>query len=199
MAFSGAPTLLVVSDTHGSRNVLSAVFAWGMKRRVRAIAFLGDGEKDVDEALALSACDVPWLRVRGNGDSDHSIPHADILDLGNKRFFLCHGHLHGVQDGFGPLISAARSLGAQAALYGHTHVPYWEEVDGMLVLNPGSLGRPRSPVGPTFATIECPEDEWFRIVHWSVHPGPLGRYRIQSVGTDSSVSSDSSVPCPDQG
>jgi len=123
MVFSGAPTLLAVSDTHGSRDSLAAVLTWGMKRGVRAIAFLGDGAEDAAEAMAVSACGLPWLRVRGNGDGDHAIPHADILDLGGRRFFLCHGHLHGVQDGFGPLVSAARSMGAQAALFGHTHRP----------------------------------------------------------------------------
>ena len=38
------------------------------------------------------------------------------------------------------LINAAMYADAQLLLYGHTHIPMWEAVENMIVLNPGSIG-----------------------------------------------------------
>ena len=39
---------------------------------------------------------------------------------------------------------AAKEKGADIALYGHTHVAHDEEVDGIRLFNPGSLGYEKS-------------------------------------------------------
>lgn len=53
---------------------------------------------------------------------------------------MTHGHLHYVKQTLLRLLSDARSLGAAAALYGHTHVADCHQEDGLWVLNPGSCG-----------------------------------------------------------
>ena len=54
---------------------------------------------------------------------------------------MTHGHEHHVKQTRLRLLSDARSMGAAAALYGHTHVPDCHCLeDGMWVLNPGSCG-----------------------------------------------------------
>ena len=54
---------------------------------------------------------------------------------------MAHGHKHGVKTNTAGLVVEARSLGAQAALYGHTHVAeVYREDTGMWVMNPGSAG-----------------------------------------------------------
>ena len=35
---------------------------------------------------------------------------------------------------------AAREAGVQVAAFGHTHVAYCQEADGLWMLNPGSIG-----------------------------------------------------------
>ncbi len=40
--------------------------------------------------------------------------------------------------------------------FGHTHLPFWEVMQGVLLLNPGSLSRPRGSFGPSFAVLEAP-------------------------------------------
>jgi predicted phosphodiesterase len=153
--------LLVVADTHGAVAVLAAILAWGRKRGIGALAFLGDGVEDLDAA------------------ADHGVPFVDTMDFAGRRFFLCHGHLNGVQDGFVPLVSAARSVEADAALFGHTHRPFWEEIGGLLVLNPGSPARPRGDFAPSFATIACPAGKWFEVRHWALGEGALGGISIR--------------------
>jgi putative phosphoesterase len=168
--------LLVISDTHGNANSLIAVLNWAQKRRpVDALVFLGDGAGDLSLALAQTKFRPPWKAVKGNGDYDAPFPPWDILDFAGRRFFLTHGHLHALSEGFDALAASAKSLDAGAALFGHTHIPFWDEYRGLLLLNPGSLGRPRGSFGPGFATIECPPDGWFRIRHWTIGGGPLGK------------------------
>jgi putative phosphoesterase len=162
------PCLMVISDTHGVIGSLEAALRWGIKHRVDALVFLGDGTGDIPAACASTGFAIPWKMVRGNTDMDVSVPYADTLEFAGHSFFLSHGHLSGVSQDLSILASVARSSGADAALYGHTHVPYREEIGGILVLNPGSVGRPRSAAGASFATIECPPGAWFNIHYWEI-------------------------------
>jgi predicted phosphodiesterase len=40
--------------------------------------------------------------------------------------------------------------------------------NGVLLLNPGSIGRPRSSAGTTFAVIECLPEQPLQPVFWSI-------------------------------
>jgi uncharacterized protein len=171
--------LLVVADTHGAVATLAAVLVWGKKRGIGALAFLGDGVADLPTAAERAGFHPPWKCVRGNGDADHTVPFVDTMDFAGRRIFLCHGHLNGVQDGFVPLLSSARSVKAEIALHGHTHKPFWDEIGGILVLNPGSPSRPRGSYAPSFATIGFPEVGWFEVHHWALAEGALGGITIR--------------------
>jgi predicted phosphodiesterase len=134
-------------------------------QELAAAVFLGDGWEDLDAASAQTGFAVPWYKVRGNGDLNLSIPHSLVLDVsvpkGNspgtsRKLFLAHGNRYGVGEGGQTIAAAARAAGAEAALFGHTHNPHCSVLDGLFLLNPGSIGRSRSNAGPTFAVLECP-------------------------------------------
>jgi putative phosphoesterase len=169
------PALLVFSDTHGDVGSLKAVLTWAEKNQIDTAVFLGDGSEDVSLAVYKTGFSGTINMVRGNGDFDHSLPSADTVDFAGHTFFITHGHFSKVSTGLGSLIAAAKSAGADAALYGHTHIPFWEEIDGLLVLNPGSVGAPRSRKGASFAVIECAANEWFSIQYWSIKHGITGK------------------------
>jgi putative phosphoesterase len=71
---------------------------------------------------------------------------------------MCHGHRHSLYGGYHSLVAAAKNSQANVAWYGHTHVPLCKDIDGILLVNPGSVGRPRSRIGPSFAIIECADN-----------------------------------------
>jgi len=60
-----------------------------------------------------------------------------------KKFFLTHGHNYDVDNGIDKIVEKAKEVGADYALFGHTHVHIRERVDGITVLNPGSTTLPR--------------------------------------------------------
>jgi putative phosphoesterase len=162
---------MAISDTHGHKGSLITALNWGKKHKVDALVFLGDGTADLPEAAAATGFTAPCKIVRGNTDDDTSFSCIETLDFAGHVFFLTHGHLFGINEGLGALSTAAKSAGCDAALYGHTHIPFWEEIAGILVLNPGSAGRPRNAAGASFATIECPPGKWFITRYWGIDHG----------------------------
>ncbi|MDR2662125.1 MAG: metallophosphoesterase family protein [Treponema sp.] len=163
-------SVLVISDSHGHVPALAAALGWvrgGGKNSVppppafAGAIFLGDGAPDLSPASAEAGFTLPWYRVRGNGDLDFSIPDTLVLEIPGtgRRLFLAHGNRHGVETGSAAITAAARAAGAEAALFGHTHVPAYDDRGDILILNPGSIGRPRSRTGPSFAVLNCSPSE----------------------------------------
>ncbi|SHH92387.1 hypothetical protein SAMN02745823_01454 [Sporobacter termitidis DSM 10068] len=128
--------ILAASDSHGNTQaLLDAVFDVSPQ----LVLHLGDYERDCDklrEAFPL----LTVRAVRGNGDFRSREPEYDEFVVEDKRIFMTHGHLHGVKTGLGAVLNAGLLRRADILLYGHTHRAHREEFEGMLVINPGSIG-----------------------------------------------------------
>ena len=160
---------MVISDSHGNVTALTTALEWAQQQRsdestgstpaFDTAIFLGDGADDLLIASARAGFTSSWHTVRGNGDFNFSIPQTLVLEIPgttSRKLFMAHGNRHGVDVGGLTMATAARSVGAEAALFGHTHVPHCSMVNGIFLLNPGSIGRSRSNAGPTFAVLDCP-------------------------------------------
>lgn len=146
--------LVVVSDIHGRSDILSHALSLHPDRD--GLLFLGDGIRDID-ADALRSGGRIFGGVRGNCDSlflknfGYEYSEELFLALGEYNVIMMHGHTHGVKSGLERALSYASQRGADALLYGHTHVPlerYFpegRELGGyilkkpMWVMNPGAL------------------------------------------------------------
>ena len=128
--------VLVVSDVHGDfRGLCEAI---EQQPTARVVIFLGDGLRQAEDAAELYP-DREFYMVPGNCDfGAGSIPVRQET-FGGKRFYFTHGHLHDVKYTLYRLELAAREAGADIVLFGHTHNPYEEYVDGLYLFNPGSL------------------------------------------------------------
>jgi len=169
----GSKKLLVFSDTHGCVSALKAVFNWAMSRippndTICAAACLGDGLSDLRAAAHDTGFYSDWKLVLGNNDYGVQAPEAAVFDFADRRIFMCHGHRHGLYGGYHTLLAAAKNNDADIALFGHSHVPFLKKVEGITLVNPGSVGRPRSRVGSTFAVIECIEDKPINVEFYGV-------------------------------
>jgi len=165
--------LLVFSDTHGDMAALRAVFRWAKDRlppndSINAAAFLGDGLSDLQYAAESENFFTDWKLVCGNNDYGISMPEALTFDLAEHQFFMCHGHHYNLYGGYNTLLNVASSSGADAVLFGHSHIPLKKTVNGITIINPGSVSRPRSRIGATFAVIECIPDKPLNVIFYGI-------------------------------
>ena len=142
--------ILVLSDSHGDVD--------SMKKAVERvqpdqIIHLGDHWRD-GAALKKAFPLLPVAQVPGNCDLyDFSARGPDplILSLDGHRVMLTHGHHHHVKSNLLSIRYAAMEAEAELCLFGHTHIPFLQSVDGLTLLNPGSIGSAHSH---DFAVVE---------------------------------------------
>ena len=154
---------VVISDSHGNVGACEkAIEAIG---DIDMIIHLGDIARDVDYIEAVYDT-VKVCSVIGNNDFLRRGNSEAVIDFDGHKIFICHGHTQSVSSGTQRLEDETRRRGCEAALFGHTHVPVLKNSDGIMVLNPGSVSRPRG-CRPSFAVLET-EGEKLKavIVDW---------------------------------
>lgn len=132
--------ILVFSDSHSTLlHMRRAIQTW----KPDALVHLGDYYDDA-QAIAQEYPNLQMHQVPGNCDRYRCPPFAqEILcyPVCGVKLYMTHGHIHHVKESLYRLLLDAKKLGAQAVLYGHTHIPMcYQEEDGLWVLNPGSCG-----------------------------------------------------------
>jgi putative phosphoesterase len=105
-----------------------------------------------DEMRRLGLVSVEWSKQQVTADNKAYLRHllSDIrLNFHGRRLRLLHGSPRRINE-YVYEDRAAKSLSriAQAAdadvlVMGHTHLPYVKEVDGVLFVNDGSVGKPK--------------------------------------------------------
>lgn len=133
--------ILIVSDSHGQNDNLRRVVK-NMAGTMDRMIFLGDAICSPEIIEEIAGCPVD--QVRGNGDSSiYGIPNSKLIEIGEYKALITHGHQYGVYAGTDTLKQAARENGAQIAMFGHTHQPLIDTSSDVVVLNPGSVSLPR--------------------------------------------------------
>lgn len=131
--------IAVVSDTHGI--VLPVAYSL-QRNKVDIVLHLGDNASDAKKIEQITGMEI--YAVAGNCDENSKdVPEELVLEIRRKKFFLTHGHNYDVDNGIDKIVEKAKEVGADYALFGHTHVHLRERVDGITVLNPGSTTIPR--------------------------------------------------------
>ena len=154
--------ILVFSDSHGKSKAISESIRLHMNNDgVDHIFFLGDGLRDFLSVMEEFPC-IPYNFTAGN--CDFGIVLTDevkrkmargLIEVGNKKFLIMHGHTHDVKNSYQRAVDYAIEMGADVLLFGHTHWAFDETLDGSFegyvrAINPGSCGR---SVNPTYALI----------------------------------------------
>ncbi len=145
----------IISDTHGNL----AVIRQAVKLAAPVDAWLHAGDHGQDAAFLENLTNVPVHAVCGNTDLPHGRKKPDeFIELGETLIWLTHGHRQHVRNGLGELQFWARHYGATIVVFGHTHEPLIERVDGKLFINPGSAARPRGGSAPSFVVLTLTEE-----------------------------------------
>lgn len=107
------------------------------REKPESILHLGDLCRDFEELQRRMPMQT-MQNVCGNCDGFTETPDQRVLLVEGRRILMCHGHRYRVKSDYGPAVWAAQEANADILLFGHTHIPYCEQVDGLWVLNPGS-------------------------------------------------------------
>lgn len=126
--------ILVFSDSHGHKRAMEDAV---LEYKPDLILHLGDYSSDCAHLRSVFP-EIEARGVRGNCDMCGNEPLMDEFMLGGKRFFMTHGHIYKVKLGLDAIINNALVREADVLLFGHTHVPLFKDVSGMLVINPGA-------------------------------------------------------------
>jgi putative phosphoesterase len=139
--------IAVISDTHlpkGRRRLPEDCVA----RIAEAELVLHGGDvMTLDVLREIEAIGPPVTAVHGNVDSDdlrRLLPAERLVDADGARIAMVHdaGPAHGRLERL-----RLRFPGADAVVFGHSHMPLHEEGDGFQIFNPGSpTERRRAPM-----------------------------------------------------
>ena len=137
--------LPVISDTHGLLRPAVAEALAGVPLILHAGDVGRDGTLEALEAIA------PLRAIRGNVDRAGrvaALPATDTVEVAGRRLHLVHDR--------GDLDVDPR--GVDAVISGHSHKPSEERRDGVLWLNPGSVGPRRFslPISMAWLTLGEP-------------------------------------------
>lgn len=132
----------VVSDTHGLlRPGLTDVLC-GVERIIHA-GDVGD-PAILDELEAIA----PVVAVRGNVDRGQwaqTLPLTTVVEVGAHLLYVLHD--------LGTLDLNPAAAGFAAVISGHSHQPMLQTRNGVLYLNPGSIGPRRFALPVTLAKL----------------------------------------------
>ena len=145
--------VLILSDSHG--NLEPAVQAID-KTKPDVLIHLGDHYGDMLRLARL----YPQLEVHGvpgNCDLAAGVSRERMVTLEGHSVYLCHGDRYGVKSSTADLVHLADRLQPELLLFGHTHVPYIENRGSVMLVNPGSIGRPQRAGAYSYAVAELKE------------------------------------------
>ena len=171
---------LLISDSHGMNENMTEVIDL-LAGKVEAVFHMGDivgGEGALQESASAIGC-LSYV-VKGNCDRNFDLRESNLIEFAGKRIVTCHGHLFGGYGG--PEIDALRYFGeennADLVAFGHTHRPFLEVFDSLIVCNPGSISQPRQEDRKkTFAILEVGDDGSMKVQHYAYENKKISCWR----------------------
>ncbi len=97
---------------------------------------------------------APVTAVSGNTDDPgfHWRP-TELVALGSRKFLL--QHIANPRSPDPALLTRMQREQPDVVVFGHTHKPFCESINGVLFLNPGYAGKSRFGLPRTIAVLHC--------------------------------------------
>lgn len=127
--------ILVLSDSHSYFDKALKIFE---KEKPDIVIGAGDGIKDIDD-LSYVHPEVKYYMVKGNCDYfNRNHIEENLFEIDGVRIFLTHGHLYNVKRSLNPIREIGKQLNVSLVVFGHTHKPYLEKDENIILFNPGA-------------------------------------------------------------
>lgn len=159
--------LMIASDIHGSEKFLSKLMERYNEEKADRLLLLGDllyhgPRNDLPEGHNPKRCIEIYnaykdniINLKGNCDAevDQMVLEFPVMSdiaylyIDGVSIVASHGHI------YNPSKLPSLKKG-DYFLFGHTHVPYYEERDGITIMNPGSVSIPKEGSEHSYMTME---------------------------------------------
>ena len=151
-----SPLAVVIADTHLPRR--ARTLPEGLVPHLqRADLILHAGDLMDPALLEGLAAYAPTRAVRGNLDPPEAgLPETLEFEFGGARVAIIHDS--GTKRGRRSRMQR-RFPGARVVVFGHSHIPWLEDQDGLLLLNPGSPTDRRKQPTHTFGLLRLEDGE----------------------------------------
>ena len=136
---------LVVSDSHGRSAVLQKLIDQ-YRGQVDVMIHCGDIEDYAENFPEM-------MIVCGNNDLFYDLPDNLVVPFGSHKILVVHGHQFPYMRRIEKMAKTAVEQDCDIVCFGHTHVAESQNVQGVQIVNPGSLWRSRDGRGPSYAII----------------------------------------------
>lgn len=146
---------LLISDTHMPRRgkALPKPF---VELAAHADAILHTGDFTELSVVLELECYSPIYAVQGNNDSLEVVsrfPEEQIVDLDGLRVGMTHGHLGSAKSTPERAREQFSAADVDLIVFGHSHIPFDQDIAGIRCLNPGSLCDPRRQPTASFISL----------------------------------------------
>ena len=153
---------MIASDIHGSAYYCRKMLEAMEREHAERLILLGDllyhgprNDAPKEVIAMLNERKNCIYNVRGNCDAqvDQMVLEFPVLaeygffEIDGKTIYCSHGHVYNEKN-LPPLKRG------DIFLHGHTHVLMAKEVEGITILNPGSVSIPKEGNPPTYAVLE---------------------------------------------
>jgi uncharacterized protein len=151
-----SPLAAVIADTHMPRRARTLPESL-IPHLERADLILHAGDLMDPTLLEELAAYAPIRAVRGNLDPPEArLPETLEFEFGGARVAMTHDS--GTKRGRRSRMRR-RFPEARVVVFGHSHIPWLEDQDGLLLLNPGSPTDKRRQPDHTFALLRAEDGE----------------------------------------
>ena len=142
--------LIIISDSHGIYKPLINL----LSKHQNADYFIHLGDSELDSQLLSS-----FMCVRGNCDYDDGYPYDLCIDIDSHRLLLTHGHRYHIKKDYCEILTKAKQEKCDIICFGHTHRYVCTQVEGITLLNPGSILFNRDGTAPSYMSIKLDSDK----------------------------------------
>lgn len=143
--------ILVFSDSHGNTsNMITVIQRYPKIEYIIHLGDCGTDIVDIGQVYPIYIIDG----VHGNCDIKKMFPVEKVLQLVGKRILITHGHNYGVKYSMTSILAKGLQEKVDIILFGHTHEPLIDMMGGILLVNPGSITKPKNCLKSTFAILE---------------------------------------------
>ena len=149
----------VISDTHGYFDGRVGAYFDGMEHIIHA----GDiGKAAIIERLeAIAPVTVVTGNVDWGGPLDRVYQRTERLAVAGYIIYVTH-----IGDKPAALVAHLPDPRPDVYIYGHSHIPLIERLQGVLFVNPGAAGKPRFGRRPSIAVLELGDEAKARLINF---------------------------------